>query len=205
MECDEYVGLHIDQLVVKLSLSRRKLNYSRLRLPHRKGANIATSRAIDDPREGVQVLNVGNEPDSVIGWNHVCLRQAPDTYKIRVVTEDRLSPGRCRGLIERAGHSRRPLGDLSSHFTSGSVDKRIGGRHIPKGLVIPNQIRTQHVQQDEQVMVVKLNWSCGQKHGSLRVVTEESNRLMSIGIRVPDVVSFVDDHEVELWRWLQVQ
>ena len=55
---------------------------------------------------------------------------------------------------------------------------RIGFGHVLETFLIREEIWTKYVQQDEQIMTAKLYRRCCQEHRSLRVVSEEPDRLV---------------------------
>ena len=54
-------------------------------------------------------------------------------------------------------------------------------------------------------MVAELDRGGREKDRRFRVVAEKPHRLVRVSMLVADVVSFIDDHEVEARRWVEVQ
>ena len=74
-----------------------------------------------------------------------------------------------------------------------------------KLVLVQNEVGTQRVEQHKQVVVAELDRGGSEKDRCFRMVAEKPHRLVRVSMLVADVVSFVDDHEIEARRWVEVQ
>ena len=79
------------------------------------------------------------------------------------------------------------------------VNEPVGRGHLLEAGMVNHQIGTQHIQQREKVVTAELHRSGRHKNDGPRIVAKISDTLMQEGIRVPDVVRLIDDHEIESW------
>ena len=201
----KYVRLDAEQRVVKPLLTGGERNGYGLRISDGESPDIAPPRPVEDARECVQCLDVRDELDSLVDGDAGPSKSMSEPVKFGIVLENRSSPRRCGGLVEGLCGPRCPIRLLGASDIRGPVDKRVWLCHVLKTLLIPDEIRAQCIQQDEQVMVAQLDGGSGQENRRLCVVAEKPHALVGVGALVADVMGFIHDHEIKARRRVQVQ
>ena len=190
---------------MKPLLLRREGNRNGFRFPNGEGPDVAPARAVDDSREGMQGLQLGDELDSFVGSHTSLGKLIPDSSEFGVVSENCSPPTGCSGLVEGSSRVFPPTLSLCPRAVHRPVDKRIGFRHVREAFLIQNEVWAEHVQQHEQIMVAKLNRRRSQKDRGFGVIAEEPDRLVSVGIRIADMMRLVHDDEIKARRRVQSQ
>ena len=88
---------------------------------------------------------------------------------------------------------------------NGGVDMAVRLGHLLEAGVVDHEVGAQHVEQSEQVVAAQLDRGRGQQDDGLGVVAEVSHALMQEGLAVSDVMRFIDDHEIEFRRRVEVE
>ena len=177
-----------------------KLDRQGFRSAGREFPNISATRPVDHRAEGIKLLQRPDDADTV-GVVDLLLRQAiVDVLERRRFSQEQPAPlSLCRMAQACAGFG-LPVIPSGAAISHGRVDEPVGRSHLLEARTVDDEVRTQNVEESEEVLASKLHRSGGEKDGSLGVVAEIAHRLVKIGVRVSDVVRLVDDHEIEPGR-----
>ena len=74
-----------------------------------------------------------------------------------------------------------------------------------EALAINYQIGPQNIQQHEKIVAAKLYGRRCEKENCFCVITEETNAVVGIGLRVPNPMGLVNYHQVKPRRRVQVK
>ncbi len=125
--------------------------------------------------------------------------------EFRIVSENRLPPGRPSSLIESLSSLSSPFPFLCTRQGNRPVNERGRLCHMCETLLVNNEVRAECVQQDKEIMVAKLDRRRRQKDHCFRVVTEKPHGLVAERILIPDMVRLVYDDQIEARGWVQIQ
>ena len=74
-----------------------------------------------------------------------------------------------------------------------------------EALLIDDEIGAERIQKNKEVVAAELNRCGRQKHNRFRIIAEEFHGLVAECIRVSDVVSLIDNNQIEAGWWIKLQ
>ena len=197
----EYFSLNSQQFVVQMLLSRSEWHDDRLGLPDREISNVAAAGSVDDTGEGVHPLRVGDHPYAFLVCNPASQEFRADPTKIRIVPEYGLAPGRGRRLIESFHRQVLPFRRLRPHRRHRLIDKRVRLSHVREALLIDDEIGAERIQKNKEVVVAELDRGGRQENYRFSMIAEKLHGLVAECILVSNVVSLIDNNQIEAgWR-----
>ena len=201
----EYFSLDSQKFVMQMLLSRSEWYDDRLGLPDREIPNVAATGSVDDTGEGVHPLRIGDHPYAFLVCNPASQEFRADPTKIRIVPEYGLAPGRGRRLIESLHRQVLPFRRLSPHRRHRLIDKRVRLSHVREALLVNDEIGTERIQKNKEIVAAELDRGGRQENYRFRVIAEKLHGFMAECILVSDVVSLIDNNQIESGWWIKVE
>ena len=168
--------------------------------------NVLTAGAVDHAGEAVQSFDILKKAHTRCSINRLrTLERCHDIFIGRVIFDDTMSPAGLRGTGKVLCSLRTPVFCLMANQSCCRIDLCIRLLHFLEGLFVQDHIRAESVQQGIQVIIVCLNRCCCQHNNGICIVCKITCNPVSTCIRVANVVSLINDHQVKMNRFFQIK
>ena len=115
-------------------------------------------------------------------------------------------PPRCRRCLIKS-FSRRSLPPLRlrPHSSHSLIDKRVRFSHVREALLINDEIRTEHIQKNKEIVAAKLDRGSRQKNNRFSMIAEKFYSLMTECILISNMVGLINNNQIKARWWIKVQ
>ena len=187
----------VEQVVMQPSLAGCEIDGQRFRFPGRERSDVPAAGPVDHGAEGIQLFQGADEADAARVVDPILSQSIAKAPKLRRFSQKEAAPFGLPGPVQAGARFLLPAIPGGAAVAHRLVDEPVGRGHLFEARAVDYQIRPENVEQGKEVFAAQLHRRGGKKHGSLRIVAEVAHGLVKIRLRVPDMVCFVDDDEIE--------